>query len=55
MPNDRSIANYFTMEIALEPGMPTYGGILGVLAGEPSGGAVAILSMCIELPDKKRK
>ncbi len=44
---------YFTMEIALEPGMPTYGGGLGVLAGEPSGEAVAVISMCIELPDKK--
>ena len=25
---------YFTMEIALEPGMPTYGGGLGVLGGD---------------------
>lgn len=33
MPNDRSIA-YFTMEIALEPGMPTYSGGLGALAGD---------------------
>ena len=33
MPNDRSIA-YFTMEIALEHGMPTYSGGLGVLAGD---------------------
>ena len=33
MPNNCSIA-YFTMEIALEPGMPTYGGGLGVLAGD---------------------
>ena len=30
---DRSIA-YFSMEIALEPGMPTYSGGLGVLAGD---------------------
>ena len=33
MPNDLSIA-YFTLEIALEPAMPTYGGGLGVLAGD---------------------
>src|SRR4030043_2276791 len=33
MPNDRFIA-YFSMEIALEPGMPTYSGGLGVLAGD---------------------
>jgi hypothetical protein len=33
MPNDRSIA-YFAMEIALEPGMPTYGGVLGALDGD---------------------
>jgi glycogen phosphorylase len=33
MPNDRFIA-YFTMEIALEPGMPTYSGGLGALAGD---------------------
>jgi starch phosphorylase len=33
VPNDRSIA-YFSMEIALEPGMPTYSGGLGVLAGD---------------------
>jgi hypothetical protein len=25
---------YFSMEIALEPGMPTYSGGLGVLAGD---------------------
>ncbi|HDK16330.1 MAG TPA: alpha-glucan family phosphorylase, partial [Nitrospirae bacterium] len=31
--NDRSIA-YFSMEIALEEGMPTYSGGLGVLAGD---------------------
>ena len=31
--NDRSIA-YFSMEIGLEPGMPTYAGGLGVLAGD---------------------
>lgn len=33
MPNDRSIA-YFTMEIALEPALPTYSGGLGALAGD---------------------
>jgi starch phosphorylase len=33
MPNDRFIA-YFTMEIALERGMPTYSGGLGALAGD---------------------
>jgi starch phosphorylase len=33
MPDDRSIA-YFTMEIALEPAIPTYSGGLGVLAGD---------------------
>jgi starch phosphorylase len=33
MHNDRSIA-YFTMEIALEPDMPTYSGGLGALAGD---------------------
>jgi glycogen phosphorylase len=31
--NDRSIA-YFSMEIALDPAMPTYSGGLGVLAGD---------------------
>jgi starch phosphorylase len=31
--NHRTIA-YFSMEIALEPGMPTYSGGLGVLAGD---------------------
>jgi starch phosphorylase len=33
MPNDRAIA-YFTMEIALEPAIPTYSGGLGALAGD---------------------
>jgi glycogen phosphorylase len=33
MNDPRSIA-YFSMEIALEPGMPTYSGGLGVLAGD---------------------
>lgn len=33
MNNNRFIA-YFSMEIALEPGMPTYSGGLGVLAGD---------------------
>jgi starch phosphorylase len=33
MANERTIA-YFSMEIALEPGMPTYSGGLGVLAGD---------------------
>jgi starch phosphorylase len=33
MTNDRAIA-YFTMEIALEPGLPTYSGGLGALAGD---------------------
>ncbi len=33
MSNDRSIA-YFTMEIALEPAIPTYSGGLGALAGD---------------------
>ena len=31
--NDRTIA-YFSMEIALDPAMPTYSGGLGVLAGD---------------------
>src|SRR2546427_9898859 len=33
METDRTIA-YFSMEIALEVGMPTYSGGLGVLAGD---------------------
>lgn len=33
MVDERKVA-YFTMEIALEPGMPTYSGGLGVLAGD---------------------
>ncbi|MEN8183871.1 MAG: alpha-glucan family phosphorylase, partial [Myxococcota bacterium] len=33
MPNKTRVA-YFSMEIALEPGIPTYGGGLGVLAGD---------------------
>jgi starch phosphorylase len=33
MQNERQIA-YFSMELALEPGMPTYSGGLGVLAGD---------------------
>lgn len=33
MKDSRSIA-YFSMEIALEPGMPTYSGGLGTLAGD---------------------
>ena len=33
MSDQRSIA-YFSMEIALEPGMPTYSGGLGILAGD---------------------
>ncbi len=31
--NDRTIA-YFSMEIALDPAMPTYAGGLGMLAGD---------------------
>jgi glucan phosphorylase len=33
MSDPRSIA-YFSMEIALEPGMPTYSGGLGILVGD---------------------
>ena len=33
MQTDKSVA-YFSMEIALDPGMPTYSGGLGVLAGD---------------------
>jgi len=32
--NNHQIIAYFSMEIALEPGMPTYSGGLGVLAGD---------------------
>ncbi len=50
MPNDRTIA-YFTMEIALDPGMPTYSGGLGVLAGDTIRAAadlkVPIVAMCL--------
>lgn len=31
-----STVGYFSMEVALEPAMPTYAGGLGVLAGTPS-------------------
>jgi len=31
---DSSDVAYFSMEIALDPGMPTYSGGLGVLAGD---------------------
>ena len=31
---DQFLIAYFSMEIALEPGMPTYAGGLGVLAGD---------------------
>ncbi len=34
MSHSREIIAYFSMEIALEPGMPTYSGGLGVLAGD---------------------
>ena len=37
MPTERSSANkiaYFSMEIALDPAIPTYGGGLGILAGD---------------------
>jgi len=50
MPNDRYIA-YFTMEIALEPGMPTYSGGLGVLAGDTIRSAadlkVPVVAVCL--------
>jgi starch phosphorylase len=50
MPNDRSIA-YFTMEIALEAGMPTYSGGLGALAGDTIRSAadlqVPIVAICL--------
>lgn len=50
MPNDRSIA-YFTMEIALEPGMPTYSGGLGALAGDTIRSAadlqVPLVAVCL--------
>ena len=32
--NDQRTIAYFSMEIALEPGMPTYSGGLGILAGD---------------------
>src|SRR3989442_10029720 len=38
METDRTIA-YFSMEIALDVGMPTYSGGLGVLAGDTMGAA----------------
>ena len=50
MPNDRFIA-YFTMEIALESGMPTYSGGLGVLAGDTIRSAadlkVPVVAVCL--------
>jgi len=50
MPNDRSIA-YFTMEIALEPGIPTYSGGLGALAGDTIRSAadlkVPVVAVCL--------
>ena len=33
-PNDASVVAYFSMEMALDPAMPTYSGGLGVLAGD---------------------
>ncbi len=50
MPNDRFIA-YFTMEIALESGMPTYSGGLGALAGDTIRAAadlkVPVVAVCL--------
>jgi glycogen phosphorylase len=50
MPNDRAIA-YFTMEIALDPGMSTYSGGLGVLAGDTIRSAadlkVPVVAVCL--------
>ena len=50
MPNDRFIA-YFTMEIALDAGMPTYSGGLGVLAGDTIRSAadlqVPVVAVCL--------
>jgi starch phosphorylase len=50
MPNDRFIA-YFTMEIALDPGMSTYSGGLGVLAGDTIRSAadlkVPVVAVCL--------
>jgi starch phosphorylase len=50
MPNDRAIA-YFTMEIALDPDMPTYSGGLGALAGDTIRSAadlkVPIVAVCL--------
>jgi starch phosphorylase len=50
MPNDRAIA-YFTMEIALETGMPTYSGGLGALAGDTIRSAadlrVPVVAVCL--------
>jgi len=50
MPNDRAIA-YFSMEIALEPGMPTYSGGLGALAGDTIRSAadlkVPVVAVCL--------
>src|SRR5580698_421128 len=36
MPNEKSTSKiaYFSMEIALDPSIPTYGGGLGILAGD---------------------
>lgn len=50
MPNDRAIA-YFSMEIALDPGMPTYSGGLGALAGDTIRSAadlkVPVVAVCL--------
>ena len=50
MPNDRLFA-YFTMEIALDPGMSTYSGGLGVLAGDTIRSAadlkVPVVAVCL--------
>ncbi len=50
MASDRDIA-YFSMEIALEPGMPTYGGGLGVLAGDTlrSGADLGVRMVAVSL------
>ena len=47
---DRSIA-YFSMEVALESGMPTYSGGLGILAGDTirSAADLSVLMVVVSL------
>src|SRR5882672_11176478 len=55
MNNSAKLIAYFSMEVALDPGMPTYSGGLGMLAGDTirSAASLKVPMVCVTLLHRK--